>query len=73
MPNFTENEISKGENVPDVPNDLEYDKEPPESLCCPVSLELMKNSVIVVENGQTYDKESIMPWLAIHETDPING
>jgi hypothetical protein len=71
--NSTEDKISKIENVPDAPNDLEYDKEPPKKLCCPISSKLMKNPVIVVESGQTYDKESIMTWLAKHETDPLTG
>ena len=73
MPDFTEDEIPKVANVPDAPNDLEYDQEPPESLCCPISSELMKNPVIVVESGQTYDRESIMTWLAKHKTDPLTN
>ena len=71
--NFVEDEIPKVANVPDAPNDLKYDQDPPESLCCPISSELMKNPVIVVESGQTYDKESIMTWLAKHETDPLTS
>ena len=73
IPNSIEDEISKIENVPDAPNDLEYDKEPPKSLCCPINSKLMNNPVILVENGQTYDRESIMTWLAKNGTDPLTG
>ncbi|KZV47503.1 U-box domain-containing protein 17 [Dorcoceras hygrometricum] len=34
----------------------------PKDFCCPISLDLMKDPVIV-STGQTYDRESIMRWM----------
>jgi hypothetical protein len=50
---------------------IEYDEKPPKNLCCPISSELMKNPVIVIESEQIYDEESIETWFANHDTDPL--
>ncbi|KAH6790276.1 plant U-box 17 [Perilla frutescens var. frutescens] len=45
----------------------------PKDFCCPISLELMHNPVIV-STGQTYDRTSITRWLEEgHSTCPKTG
>lgn len=45
----------------------------PKDFCCPISLELMHNPVIV-STGQTYDRTSIARWLEEgHSTCPKTG
>jgi hypothetical protein len=53
------------------PEFIEYDEKPLKNLCCPISSKLMKHPVIVVESGQTYDKESIEDWFKSHDIDPL--
>lgn len=38
--------------------------EPPEYLCCALSLELMKDPIVVFPSGQTYEKEVLDTWVA---------
>ncbi|CAH9076546.1 unnamed protein product [Cuscuta epithymum] len=35
----------------------------PKDFCCPISLDLMKDPVIIVSTGQTYDRPSILRWM----------
>ncbi|CAL9130078.1 unnamed protein product [Musa textilis] len=45
----------------------------PKDLCCPISLDLMKDPV-VVSTGQTYDRASISQWIDEgHRTCPNSG
>ncbi|KAI0492102.1 hypothetical protein KFK09_026367 [Dendrobium nobile] len=45
----------------------------PSDFCCPISLELMLDPV-VVSTGQTYDRSSIAQWMASgHKTCPNSG
>lgn len=45
----------------------------PDDFRCPITLELMKDPVVVA-SGQTYDKESIQKWIASgHVTCPKSG
>ena len=45
----------------------------PESLCCPISMELMECPVIAAD-GNTYDRSSIEDWLARgNTTSPTTG
>jgi hypothetical protein len=37
---------------------------PPPDLRCPISLELMRDPVVVAASGQTYDRESITRWFS---------
>ena len=47
---------------------------PPEELCCPISEELFQDPVLLVETGQTYDRESIEQWFHKgHRTCPLTG
>jgi hypothetical protein len=52
---------------------IEYDEKPPKNLCCPISSELMKTPVIVMESEQLYDMESIENWFENHDTDPLTN
>jgi hypothetical protein len=52
---------------------IEYDEKPSKNLCCPISMELMKHPVMVIESEQTYDKKSIEIWFANQDTDPLTG
>lgn len=46
----------------------------PTEFLCPISLEVMKEPVLVVETGVTYDKISIETWLHSygHDTCPVS-
>ncbi|KAK8939613.1 U-box domain-containing protein 17 [Platanthera guangdongensis] len=45
----------------------------PTDFCCPISLELMREPVVVI-TGQTYDRKSITQWIASgHRTCPNSG
>ncbi|XP_078429242.1 U-box domain-containing protein 17-like [Wolffia australiana] len=46
---------------------------PPKELCCPISLDLMRDPVVVA-TGQTYDRAAIAQWLDEgHRTCPTSG
>jgi hypothetical protein len=70
--NFSEDGTSKikGNKIAD---NAEFDEVPSKDLCCPISHELMKDPVIVVESEQTYDRESIESWFKNNDTDPLTG
>ena len=45
----------------------------PESLCCPISMELMECPVIAAD-GNTYDRKSIEDWFSRgKKTSPLTG
>lgn len=44
----------------------------PESLKCPISLELMRDPV-VTSDGHTYERATINQWLEEHATSPLTG
>lgn len=47
---------------------------PPEVFVCPISREIMRDPVVLVETGQIYDKESIKGWfLRGRNTCPLTG
>lgn len=46
----------------------------PKELCCPISEDLYKDPVLLVESGQTYSRESIEKWFEKgHRTCPLTG
>jgi len=45
----------------------------PASFFCPISHELMKDPVIVVETGQTYERSRIEQWLKDNSRDPLTN
>jgi len=45
----------------------------PASFFCPISHELMKDPVIVVETGQTYERSRIEQWLKDNARDPLTN
>ena len=47
-------------------------KEAPDSLCCPITLEIFKDPVQTI-HGQTYERQAIEDWFASHSTDPMTG
>lgn len=49
-------------------------RETPREYLCPVSLQLMRDPVLLVQTGQVYDRESIEGWFKSgHNTDPVTG
>ena len=45
----------------------------PESLCCPISMELMQHPVMAAD-GNTYDRSSIEDWFSRgKKTSPMTG
>jgi hypothetical protein len=47
--------------------------EPPEEFLDPISKKLMNDPVVLLEDGNTYDRESILNWLETHDTSPVTG
>lgn len=47
---------------------------PPRELCCPITEDLYKDPVVLVETGQTYERKSIEQWFSRgHKIDPLTG
>ena len=47
---------------------------PPDIFVCPISREIMRDPVVLVETGQVYDRHSIMEWFRMgHSTCPLTG
>jgi hypothetical protein len=47
--------------------------EPSAVFICPLSREIMKDPVILVESGQTYERWWIVEWLKDNNTDPLSN
>lgn len=45
----------------------------PHAFICPITQELMKSPVILIETSQSYEKAAIEKWLADHDTDPLSN
>jgi hypothetical protein len=45
---------------------------PPRHIVCPITMEIMKEPV-VVENGDSYEKEAIEKWFVTSNTLPLTG
>jgi hypothetical protein len=45
----------------------------PDEFYCPISQECMRDPVIVVETGMTYEREAIVEWLSSNDIDPSTG
>ena len=45
----------------------------PDEFHCPISQECMRDPVIVVETGMTYEREVIVEWLSSNDIDPSTG
>jgi hypothetical protein len=41
------------------------------SLLCPITREIMVDPVMVIETGQTYDRQAIQTWFATSNLDPV--
>ena len=49
-------------------------KDAPREYLCPITLQLMRDPVLLVETGQVYDRESIESWFKSgHSTCPTSG
>lgn len=48
--------------------------QPPDMFLCPISREVMRDPVVLVETGQMYDRLSIKEWFKMgHNTCPLTG
>eukprot|EP00899_Mesostigma_viride_P007659 jgi/Mesvir1/16895/Mv15771-RA.8 len=48
--------------------------DPPAHFLCPISYDLMRDPVILVETGQTYERDAIEQWFARgNNTDPLTN
>ena len=45
--------------------------DPPEFLTCPLSLELFVDPVLLLVDGQTYDRADITAWIDQHANSPL--
>ena len=46
---------------------------PPDELLCPITLELLRDPVVLAGDGKVYEREAIAAWLARHATSPLTG
>lgn len=62
-------------NSEDVESELREEKNVPQNFFCPISLEIMKDPVIVVETGQTYERSEIIDWWSKRpvQVDPMTN
>ena len=44
----------------------------PDALCCPISMEIMRDPVICAD-GHTYERAEIESWFANNRTSPKTG
>jgi hypothetical protein len=54
-------------NQSDTCNDV------PQDFLCPISWQIMVEPVVLVDSGQTYDREHITQWLDTKKTDPLTN
>ena len=47
--------------------------DPPPTICCPITCDVMTDPVILAETCQTYERAAIEQWLASHNTSPLTG
>ncbi len=45
----------------------------PEDIICPITSHIMTDPVILVESGNTYEREAILKWLKQKKTDPLTN
>lgn len=70
---YIEKENDQTQSTPISSKSLDLDDDVPAYLCCPITQEIMKEPVLLVETGQTYEKSVIEEWLKNHDTCPITG
>ena len=59
---------------PELPDVEKSSDSVPEMFMCPVSRELMKDPVVLVDTGQIYDRTSITEWFRMgNNTCPLTG
>eukprot|EP01084_Bolivina_argentea_P112101 199960_1 len=51
------------------PSDVNHPKE----FCCPISLDLMTDPVLLIGDGHTYEREELQKWLQSNNTSPITN
>jgi hypothetical protein len=47
--------------------------EPPDSFFCPITHELMRNPLMLIATGRTYEGDTITEWMVNHDTDPLTN
>lgn len=45
----------------------------PEDIICPITHQIMTDPVILVESGNTYEREAILKWLKTRKSDPATN
>lgn len=58
-------------NVFSIPKKTIYDLS--DNFICPITQDIMKDPVILVETAQTYEREALIMWLKDHDTDPLTN
>ncbi len=48
-------------------------KKIPVDIICPITFQIMNDPVMLVESGNTYERESILQWLEKNNTDPLTN
>ena len=45
----------------------------PEDIICPITCCIMTDPVILMESGNTYEREAILKWVKQKKTDPLTN
>ena len=45
----------------------------PEDIICPITSHIMTDPVMLMESGNTYEREAILKWLTLKKTDPLTN
>jgi hypothetical protein len=61
------------DEVPFEEKELGEGGEPPEEFIDPITKKLMNDPVVLVADGNTYERQSILNWLETHDTSPVTG
>eukprot|EP00523_Entomoneis_sp_CCMP467_P006327 CAMPEP_0168732632 /NCGR_PEP_ID=MMETSP0724-20121128/7869_1 /TAXON_ID=265536 /ORGANISM="Amphiprora sp., Strain CCMP467" /LENGTH=545 /DNA_ID=CAMNT_0008779653 /DNA_START=199 /DNA_END=1836 /DNA_ORIENTATION=+ len=62
--------LGRGNTVADALAGLHY-SDPPHALCCPITFQLMKDPVVIVESGHTYERAAIAQHWETQEASNI--
>ena len=67
----THHEIRKHVNDRRAARSRDLDDDAPDFLTCPLSLELFVDPVLLLVDGQTYERSDVAAWIDQHATSPL--
>ena len=65
--------MSRAPHLDPLPSADDGDDLDSKALVCPITAELFKDPVLLVEDGYTYERDAVTKWLTKHDTSPMTG